>query len=121
MTFVGFKHPRIKNDRHLDFIRQLPCVCCGNPIQTEAAHIRTGNLFYGKRSTGGAEKPSDMWALPLCNQHHTKQHQGNEMLFWVRHGINPFVLALTLFAFSGDTDTAEQVIACQRDDRGDRA
>lgn len=115
MTFVGFKRPRIKDERHLNFIRQLPCVCCGNNIETEAAHIRTGALFYGKRDTGGQEKPDDKWTLPLCNRHHAEQHKGNELAFWKRYGIDSFVLALTLYAHTGDTDTAEQVIARQRE------
>jgi len=113
MSFVGFKHPRIKNNAHLDFIRSLPCVCCGNPIQTEAAHIRTGNLFYGKRNTGGSEKPSDIWTLPLCGDHHREQHIVNEMDFWKSYEVEPFVLALSLFACSGDTITAEGIIAQQ--------
>jgi hypothetical protein len=114
MSFVGFKRPRIKNEKHLDFIRQLPCACCGNNIQTEAAHIRTGELRYGKRTTGGQEKPDDKWALPLCGWHHTEQHEGAELAFWKRYQIDPFVFALTLYAHTGDVDTAEQVIARQR-------
>jgi hypothetical protein len=110
MSFVGFKRPRVKNASHLDFIRSLPCVCCGNPHQTEAAHIRQGQLFYGKRPTGGAEKPSDIWTLPLCGEHHREQHEGNEAAFWKARGIEPFILALSLYACSGDILTAEGVI-----------
>lgn len=114
MTFVGFKRPRIKNDKHLDFIRQLPCACCGNPIQTEAAHIRAASPLVGKRYTGGQEKPDDKWALPLCNRHHAEQHKGNELDFWNRYEIDPFVLALSLYACSGEIMVAEDVIAQQR-------
>ena len=39
-----------------------------------------------------AEKPSDKWAVPLCNRHHREQHGMNEMDFWKCNGINPFVL-----------------------------
>lgn len=114
MTFVGFKRPRIKNEAHLRFVRSLPCVCCGDNTATEAAHIRTGNLFYGKRNTGGAEKPSDIWALPLCGKHHAEQHRGSEVRFWEGYGTNPFVLALTLYACSGDHVTASDVLVGQR-------
>lgn len=114
MTLANFKRPRIKNNGHLDFIRGLPCACCGNPIETEAAHIRTGDLFYGKRNTGGGEKSSDMWVLPLCNTHHDEQHKGNEIEFWKRYGINPFVLALCLYACTGKQMVAEEVISMQR-------
>lgn len=115
MTFVGFKRPRIKNEAHLKFIRSLPCCICGNNIQTEAAHIRTGNLRYGKRDTGKQEKPDDKWCVPLCNEHHREQHEMAELVFWHRYGIDPYVLALTLYANTGDVETAEQVIARQRE------
>lgn len=118
MTFVGFKTPRIKNDGHLDFIRSLPCACCGNPHQTEAAHIRTASLFHGKRDTGGQEKPSDKWTVPLCGNHHREQHLGNELKFWKDFGIDPFVLALSLHSCSGDIIMAERVIERQR--KGER-
>jgi hypothetical protein len=87
------REPRIKDNKHLDFIRSLPCC-----IDTEAAHIRTASLEHGKQHTGMAEKPSDKWALPLCNRHHREQHSMNEMDFWKCHGINPFILAMTLKA-----------------------
>lgn len=112
---IGLKHPRIKDEKHLAFIRQLPCAVCANNIQTEAAHLRAGDEFYGKRPTGMGEKPDDKWTLPLCWEHHQgDQHRGNEMAFWRRHGINPFVLALTLYAHSGDHELADQVLSAQR-------
>lgn len=107
------RSPRQKIDSHLDFIRGLPCVGCGNDIETQAAHLRTGDLYYGKRNTGGAEKPSDMWVLPLCGHCHTAQHKGNEMAFWKGLGINPHVLAMSLFVCTGEHETALQVIELQ--------
>lgn len=114
MSFVGFKRPRQRDNRHLDFIRSLPCACCGNPHQTEAAHIRESGLEYGKRTTGGAEKPSDIWTLPLCGDHHRSQHTMSEANFWKMFGINPFVLALSLYACSGDDFTAYSILEKQR-------
>lgn len=108
------KRPRVKDAGHLDFIRQLPCACCGNNIETEAAHLRAGNPRYGKRPTGGAEKPSDMWAIPLCSSHHRQQHKIAELKFWVDANINPFVLALSLYGASGNHAVAEEIIELQR-------
>jgi hypothetical protein len=105
--------PRIHDERHLDFIRSLPCVTCGNNIKTEAAHLRSEELKYGKRSTGMQQKPHDMWTLPLCGRCHSDQHKGNEKTFWEVRGINPCVLALSLFAASGDHDLALEVIERQ--------
>jgi uncharacterized protein DUF968 len=91
------RQPRERDERHLQFIRSLPCCICG-AIDTEAAHIRTASLENGKLHTGMSEKPSDKWAVPLCNLHHREQHAMNEMEFWAHHGIDPFMLALTLKA-----------------------
>jgi hypothetical protein len=94
MSFVGFKQPREKNEKHLNFIRSQPCCICG-AINTEAAHIRTASLEHGKRGLGMQEKSSDTWALPLCNEHHREQHSMNEMAFWKSYGKNPFELAIS--------------------------
>lgn len=89
------KEPRIKDEKHLNYIRSLNCCICGAP-NVDAAHIRTASLEHGKRGLGMQEKASDAWVTPLCREHHTEQHSMNELGFWKRYGINPFVLALSL-------------------------
>ena len=89
------REPRQRDWRHLDFIRSQPCCICGR-IDTEAAHIRAASLAHGKRATGGAEKSSDKWALPLCNGHHREQHTMNELAFWKKYNLDPFLLAIKL-------------------------
>lgn len=96
MTELRQRQPRERDEKHLDFIRSLPCCICGDNTSTEAAHIRTGSIGHGKRSTGMQEKPSDKWSLPLCNHHHREQHTMNEMAFWKRYGIDPFLKAISL-------------------------
>lgn len=91
------REPRQKDAKRLAWLRTQPCVICGG-IDTEAAHIRTASLAHGKPHTGMAEKPSDKWALPLCNRHHTEQHTMNELAFWKQYGIDPFMLAIKLRA-----------------------
>lgn len=110
---MRLKVKKTENEAHLSFIRQLPCISCGNDICTEAAHLRTERIEYGKRSTGLQQKPSDIWTLPLCGSCHRAQHAGNEMNFWTNLGVNPFVLALSLFAASGDHELAHEVISRQ--------
>lgn len=107
------RHPRIHNEVHLDFIRGLPCISCGNDIETQAAHLRSDDRMYGKTGAGMQQKPDDMWTLPLCGRCHDRQHTGNEMNFWTNLGVNPFVLALSLFAASGDYELAHEVISRQ--------
>lgn len=89
------REPRQRDNRHLELIRSLPCCICGG-IDTEAAHIRTASLAHEKRETGRSEKPSDKWTVPLCNRHHAEQHSMNEMAFWKKYGIDPFMLAIRL-------------------------
>ena len=110
---MRFRQPRTKNEAHLQFIRDLPCVSCHDNTATEAAHLRSDNLEYGKRHTGMGEKPSDMWCLPLCGRCHRAQHSANEKNFWANLGINPWVLSLSLFAASGDFELAHEVIRRQ--------
>ena len=94
------REPRQHDKRHLDFVRQQPCCICGDNTSTEAAHIRTGSIMHGKRSTGMQEKPSDKWTVPLCGKHHREQHAaGNEVAWWAGHGKDPFMIAITLSVF----------------------
>jgi hypothetical protein len=108
-----FRRPQEKNERHLEFIRSLPCASCKDDTSTEAAHLRTGNLEYGKRSTGMAEKPHDMWVLPLCGKCHRASHATKEINWWTNLGIDPWRLALSLFAASGDSELALEVMERQ--------
>jgi len=96
LTFVGFKQPREKDEKHLNYIRSLPCCICGG-IDVDAAHIRIGSIGHGKRNTGMQEKPSDKWTVPLCRHHHEEQHKaGNELKWWASKGVDPFMLAMKL-------------------------
>jgi hypothetical protein len=107
------RRPRERNEQHLAFIRKLPCVICG-VFGCDPAHIRSANALFGKRETGGAEKPADKWTLPLCRTHHDEQHAGEELKFWAKHRLDPFGLALALYDASGDEEIAEAIIASHR-------
>ena len=110
----GIKRPRIKNEKYLDFIRDLPCVLTG--AQAEAAHVRSSSLIHGKRETGKGERPDDLWAIPLCPEKHRlgkdAQHTMNEMLFWASEGVpDPFVICALLYVHfcRDDREAAEMV------------
>lgn len=105
----GQKRPRIEDGKHLAWLRTLPCVISGRrPV--EAAHIRFGDPVYGKRETGGQERPSDMWCLPVHPDLHREQHSGSEKAFWAKHGIDPCRTALALYAVTGDDEQGEIII-----------
>ncbi len=106
----GLKRPRVKDEAHLRFIRTLKCCICGNP-NVDAAHIRSSSDLHGKRETGGAEKASDKWTVPLCRSHHEDQHRaGDELKWWDTQGVDPFGLALALHHATGDSDVAEAIL-----------
>ncbi len=115
---TAMKHPRQRWAAYLAFIRGLPCVICGNP-HTEAAHLRMASRLAGKRQTGMGEKPDDRWALPLCSEHHREQHQGNELAFWLRYGIDwPAFLSLAVQASYPESSEAETLIGVWRQIHG---
>jgi hypothetical protein len=99
------KQPRMVDAGFLAWLRQKPCCVCGRAAPSEAAHLRMGNLDIGKRHVGMAEKPSDFWATPLCVWCHRagmeSQHALGEEQFWKLAGINPFALAIKLYAEFG--------------------
>lgn len=103
------KQRRIKDEGHLSFIRKLPSVISGQ-YGCEACHIRAGNPVFRKPNTGAGVKPDDAWTVPLTPEEHRDQHSGNEMQFWARHGVDPFMVALSLYQNTGDFEAAKRVL-----------
>jgi hypothetical protein len=103
------KRPRVHDADHLAFVRQLPCIVCGDDVSVEACHVRYGDPHAGKPSTGMAEKPSDRWTVPLCGRHHRSQHQRSERGWWEAKDINPIVVAQALYIAHGDHETAAMI------------
>ena len=89
---------RERDTGYLAFLRRQPCVCCGAPAPSDAAHIRMGNRERGKMPTGMQVKPSDRFAVPLNRTCHTVQHSGSEARFWQERGLDPFAIADRLYA-----------------------
>lgn len=108
------KRPRIHNDKHLDFIRSLPCLVTGRTDGIEAAHVRYRDARYGKPNPGYAKKPDDRWTIPLHWEKHREQHGVNERVFWDTLGIDPLRVALSLWASSGDYEAAEIILEANR-------
>lgn len=119
------KRPRVEDKQHLAWIRTLNCCICGKP-GPDPAHIRSANEIYGKSETGGQQKASDKWTVPLCRIHHDEQHDTKlelsdarkeitaELRWWASKNIDPFGLALALFACSGDDDIAYGILRSHR-------
>lgn len=103
------RQPRQHNAKHLDFIRGLPCVICGDDTSTEAAHVRMMDPSVAKPMTGLGIKSDDKFTVPLCGECHREQHDMNEAAFWQAKEIDPVKKALALYAVSGDHEAGEQI------------
>src|SRR5512139_1657593 len=95
---------------HLDFIRQLPCLACGDNTTVEAAHVRYADARIAKPITGVGIKPDDRFVIPLCGAHHRGQHSRGERQWWEARQIDPVLISLALFSVSGDYDAGTQII-----------
>lgn len=101
---------RQHDDKHLTFIRTLPCAICADNTSTEAAHVRAADPRFAKRAVGMSEKPDDMWVTPLCGKCHKRQHAMSEQHFWHLNRRDPHVLAMALWHNSGDADAADTIL-----------
>jgi hypothetical protein len=101
---------RVRDEKHLAFIRRLPCICCADDTSVEAAHIRATSRDHGKVNPGIGRKPDDRWTLPLCGKHHRQQHADRELAFWAKFNIDPFALATALWIHTGDEEKAQEII-----------
>lgn len=103
------------DEKHLAFIRKLPCLVSGSNVNVEAAHIRYSDAEWGKINPGHSRKPDDKWTVPLCADLHrldpiNSQHAMNEREFWESHGIDPLPIATALWAISGDYEAGLNII-----------
>lgn len=102
------RNPRRHDEKHLQFIRGLPCIRCFNDTGTEAAHLRRSDARIGFKNPGVAAKPDDRFVTPLCSRCHRLQHQIGENAFW-KDG-DPLLVALALYSISGDHYAGDKII-----------
>lgn len=107
-TPIAFpKRKPAKSKDYLSFLHKLPS-CVGPSYPVEAAHVSFAAPQYGHYGRSKGTKAPDRWALPLHPDEHRRQHQGNEREYWASVGINPHILALTLWGLFTDMgDDAE--------------
>lgn len=101
-----------KNRGYLSFIHSLPCAVSGARSDIQAAHLSFASPKHGHYGRGKSSKAPDRWALPLSSEEHSRQHDMNEAAYWARAGIDPHILALTIFGLWSDLgDDAETYAA----------
>lgn len=101
------RHPRERDQQHIDYVNKLPCCVCGSTRNVEAAHLKLRRQEVGKVDAPGMQmKEDDRWVTPLCHYHHQSgllaQHKIGEQRFWFEvHGRNPFEICERLWIESG--------------------
>jgi hypothetical protein len=107
---VAIGKPVRERDReHLRFVAAQPCLVCGR-TPSDPHHIK----FAEHRAMG--RKVSDRFAVPICRLHHRELHRrGNERVWWQSQGIDPLVVAATLWAKTHAVAPAEAEIVGEKD------
>jgi hypothetical protein len=91
VTVIG-KPVRERDRDHLRFVAAQPCLVCGR-TPSDSHHIK----FAEQRTMG--RKVSDRFTVPICRLHHRELHRrGNERAWWQNHGIDPLLVATSLWA-----------------------
>jgi len=91
VTVIG-KPVRERDRDHLRFVAAQPCLVCGR-TPSDPHHIK----FAEQRAMG--RRVSDRFTVPICRLHHRELHRrGNERAWWQRQGIDPLVIATSLWA-----------------------
>jgi hypothetical protein len=108
------RRPRQRNDRHLRFVRERPCIICGF-MPCEAAHIKMADARVLKpQSSNIGMKADDRFTLPLCPRHHRESHAMPERAWWDSYHIDAVLLSLALFSLSGDEQEGDRLINITR-------
>jgi hypothetical protein len=91
VTVIG-KPVRERDRDHLRFVAAQPCLVCGR-TPSDPHHIK----FAEQRTMG--RKVSDRFTVPICRLHHRELHRGGkERAWWQKQGIDPLVVAASLWA-----------------------
>lgn len=76
-----------RDAEYLEYVRTLPCICCGVQHRSEAHHLKDNRL-------GGVSQKSPDWtALPLCHNCHLGIAHGTgwkEAMKWIPYDLDDF-------------------------------
>lgn len=82
------KRIRWMDEKYLAWVKTQPCECCGRPSD-DPHHL------IGWGQGGMATKAHDIFAIPLCRQHHTELHN-DPVKFERKHGTQPEMIIRVL-------------------------
>jgi len=64
----------MRSQKRLNEIRKLPCIKCGSPAPSQAAHSN-----FGEHGKGKGIKADDKYTIPLCHSCHSDFDQYKTM------------------------------------------
>jgi hypothetical protein len=102
---LAFPEPRRVRDRdHIRHVIKQACLVCGRR-PSDPHHLR----FAQSRALG--RKVSDEFTVPLCRTHHREIHRcGDEEMWWLNTGIDPFAAARALWVEGHPLARAEATV-----------
>jgi hypothetical protein len=105
------KSREYRSDReHLSWLRTLPC-CISGAYGVVVHHLLSAP------GRGVAMKAPDWWTLPMTQEWHDTLHRQcaskTEEEWFIRHGVQPHVLARILWNNSMDNEVAEFALSCR--------
>lgn len=98
----------MRNENHLRFVRQLPCIICGVGGGNDPHHLRSHK--FGR---GMGKKSGDRFCVPLCRSCHTNVHlvgSKEEPKWFEDRGWDALGTAEELWDNTGDVKKMKQVI-----------
>lgn len=94
---------RIRNRKHLNWLKTLPCMDCFC-LGCDPAHVP--EKMWGSM----ALKTGDNNAVPLCRFHHAEQHRIGHKRFWGDKRERVTRLANDLYAITGQNEPAIRIL-----------
>jgi hypothetical protein len=96
---------RIRDREHVRYVAKQPCLVCGRQ-PCDSHHLR----FTQSRALG--RKVSDEFTVPMCRGHHREVHRhGDEAAWWHKAGVDPTVVARTLWLESHPLPTGPRQLS----------
>lgn len=98
------------SEKHLTFIRRLPCCASGQAAPSDPHHLKQG--LENERGVG--RRSTDRWAVPLSRKMHDQLEalgSRREREWFLQHGIeDPLELANALWNNTGDLERMKAVL-----------
>lgn len=107
-----------KSRGYLEFVGSFPCCVSGKANNVDVHHEALVRRFSGDR-----KRKFDFGAVPLDHEIHIEdRHRIGKTLFWSRHGVDPYDVALEILQSYMDTvpddyELAEEAMELIKDAR----